>query len=83
MTKDYIQKVLDNLEQCDDMHDRCDYLIEHSDITYLLEYINTIENALQEINKLVNAQHIASIEARLMIKDILNNIYPEKIKFRY
>lgn len=31
------------LEKCDDKHNRCDYLMEHDEITYLLEYINKLE----------------------------------------
>lgn len=38
-----ITRLLDRLRDCDDMHERCDYLMEHDEITYLLEYIHDIE----------------------------------------
>lgn len=39
-----VKETLDKLEQCDDLHNRCDYLMEHSEITYLLEYIKGLQD---------------------------------------
>ena len=38
-----VYDLLLKLEQCDDKHNRCDYLMEHNEITYLLEYIEMLE----------------------------------------
>lgn len=38
-----VYDLLLKLEQCDDKHNRCDYLMEHDEITYLLEYIEMLE----------------------------------------
>lgn len=55
--------------------------ISNADYTDMVTTIGNLqqENAelkksLQEINKLVNADHVASIEARLIIKDILEKL---------
>ena len=34
-----VEDTLNKLKQCDDFHNRCDCLLEHSEITYLLDYI--------------------------------------------
>ena len=39
-----IYDLLLKLKQCDDKHNRCDYLMEHDEITYLLEYIEMLED---------------------------------------
>lgn len=39
-----VYDLLLKLEQCDDFHNRCDYLMEHSEITYLLEYIRQLQD---------------------------------------
>ena len=46
-----VYDLLLKLEQCDDRHNRCDYLIEHDEITYMLEYI---EEKDKEIERLKN-----------------------------
>lgn len=38
-----VEDTLNKLRQCDDYHHRCDCLLEHSEITYLLEYIQEQE----------------------------------------
>jgi len=38
-----VEDILNKLKQCDDFHNRCDCLLEHSEITYLLEYIKEQE----------------------------------------
>lgn len=40
---DIVYDLLLKLKECDDFHNRCDYLLEHSEITYLLEYIKELE----------------------------------------
>ena len=44
-----IKEVLEKLKQCDDFHNRCDFLMEHSEITYMLDYITNLQ---QENKKL-------------------------------
>ena len=48
------------------------------DIKVLQEENNRYVELLKEINRLVNADHVASIEARLIIKDLLNDLNLEK-----
>lgn len=38
-----VYDLLLKLEECDDKHNRCDYLLEHDEITYLLEYIKKLQ----------------------------------------
>ena len=44
-----IKELLEKLKQCDDFHNRCDFLMEHSEITYMLDYITNLQ---QENKKL-------------------------------
>lgn len=42
----FTRKLLNNLELCDSLHNNCDYLLDHSDIDLLLDYIKRLENAI-------------------------------------
>ena len=53
-----INELLEKLKQCDDFHNRCDFLMEHSEITYMLDYITK----LQKENKKLENQIDKSIE---------------------
>lgn len=46
-----VEDTLNKLKQCDDFHNRCDCLLEHSEITYLLEYIQQKENIINELEE--------------------------------
>lgn len=48
------------------------------DIKTLREENDKYIKVLKEIDRLVNADHVASIEARLIIKDLLNDLDLEK-----
>ena len=61
-----IPTILQKLTDCDDYHKRCDCLLEHDEITYLLEYIDALERNLHQerknileikyvVNKTINA----------------------------
>jgi len=50
MTKTVYDLLL-KLEQCDDFHNRCDYLMEHDEITYLLEYITDLRKRIEKLNE--------------------------------
>ena len=52
-----IKELLEKLKQCDDFHNRCDFLMEHSEITYMLDYITK----LQQENKQLK-EHIEKYE---------------------
>ena len=47
MKNSIVEDLLEKLKQCDDFHNRCDYLLEHDETTYLLDYITN----LQKTNK--------------------------------
>ena len=42
--------IIEKLKKCDDFRDRCDYLMEHDEITYLLDYITNLQQENQELN---------------------------------
>lgn len=50
MTK-ILYDLLLKLEQCDDKHNRCDYLMEHDEITYLLDYITNLEKRNENLKE--------------------------------
>lgn len=43
-----VEDTLNKLKQCDDFHNRCDCLLEHSEITYLLEYIKELNDKIED-----------------------------------
>ena len=49
-----IKELLEKLKQCDDFHNRCDFLMEHSEITYMLDYITNLQQENQRLQKLIN-----------------------------
>ena len=51
MTEEIIKELLEKLKQCDDFHNRCDFLMEHSEITYMLDYIINLQQLKERINK--------------------------------
>ena len=54
MNKEIIKELLEKLKQCDDFHNRCDFLMEHSEITYMLNYITNLQQENQELKELIN-----------------------------
>lgn len=38
-----VNDLLNRLRECDDFHKRCDYLLDHAEITHLLDYIEHIQ----------------------------------------
>ena len=46
-----VYELILKLEQCDDKHNRCDYLLEHDEITYLLEYITKLQQENKQLKK--------------------------------
>lgn len=49
MNKEIIKELLEKLKQCDDFHNRCDFLMEHSEITYILDYITNLQQENQKL----------------------------------
>ena len=51
---------------------------DYTDMNVIIENLqkenNELKESLKEINRLVNADHVASIEVRLLVKDILEKI---------
>jgi len=45
------EDVIKKLRSCDDFHNRCDCLLEHGEITYLLEYIDRLKLLLEDSYK--------------------------------
>lgn len=77
-----VQEILEKLRKCDDFHNRCDYLMEHDEITYLLEYINNLNQKVKDIIDCINYyavededfSKIYNIEETELMK-ILNKFY--------
>ena len=38
-----VNDLLNKLRECDDFHKRCDYLLDHAEITHLLDYIEHLQ----------------------------------------
>ena len=49
-----IKELLEKLKLCDDFHNRCDFLMEHSEITYMLDYITNLQQENQELKEVIN-----------------------------
>ena len=49
-----INELLEKLKQCDDFHNRCDFLMEHSEITYMLDYITKSQQENQKLKERIN-----------------------------
>ena len=49
-----IQELLEKLKQCDDFHNRCDFLMEHSEITYMLDYITNLQQENKKLKERIN-----------------------------
>ena len=49
-----INELLKKLKLCDDYHNRCDFLMEHSEITYMLDYITKLQQENKELKKQID-----------------------------
>ena len=49
-----IKELLEKLKQCDDFHNRCDFLMEHSEITYMLDYITNLQQENKQLKERIN-----------------------------
>ena len=54
MSEEMIKELLEKLKQCDDFHNRCDFLMEHSEITYMLDYITNLQQENKELKERIN-----------------------------
>ena len=54
MSEIIINELLEKLKQCDDFHNRCDFLMEHSEITYMLDYITKWQQENKELQERIN-----------------------------
>ena len=65
-----INELLEKLKLCDDYHNRCDFLMEHSEITYMLSYITNLQQENQELKK-ENKRLYKTIEELSQYEDII------------
>ena len=54
MSEEIIKELLEKLKQCDDFHNRCDFLMEHSEITYMLDYITNLLQENKQLKERIN-----------------------------
>lgn len=45
------EKLIENIRNCDSLHDNCDFLLDHSDCDDLIECIEQLENKNKELKK--------------------------------
>ena len=57
-----IKELLEKLKQCDDFHNRCDFLMEHSEITYMLDYITNLLQENQRLKKQLEEYKLITID---------------------
>ena len=53
MSEEMIKELLEKLKQCDDFHNRCDFLMEHSEITYMLDYITNLQQENKKYQEVI------------------------------
>ena len=51
--QEMIKELLEKLKQCDDFHNRCDFLMEHSEITYMLDYITNLQQESKKYKEVI------------------------------
>ena len=54
MNEEMIKELLEKLKQCDDFHNRCDFLMEHSEITYMLDYITSLQQENEQLKEIID-----------------------------
>lgn len=67
-----VNDIINKLKDCDDFHNRCDCLLEHDEITYLLEYIEELQERIDEaIEYMPNLRRMSSYDKDEKIDDLL------------
>ena len=64
-----VNDIINKLKDCDDFHNRCDCLLEHDEITYLLEYIEELK-ADNNKNKKIIYNAIDYIDQAYILKAV-------------
>ena len=54
MSEEMIKELLEKLKQCDDFHNRCDFLMENDEITYMLDYITNLQQENLKLKEVIN-----------------------------
>ena len=49
-----VENLLKEMEKCNSKNNRCDYLLEHSEIDYLLEYIDQLQQENQKHKEIID-----------------------------
>ena len=49
-----VENLLKEMEKCNSKNNRCDYLLEHSEIDYLLEYIDQLQQENQKYKEVID-----------------------------
>lgn len=53
-----VQSIINNIRQCDDFHNRCDYLLEHDEATHLIEYITELEETNKQLSSSMDKEEL-------------------------
>ena len=72
MNEEMIKELLEKLKQCDDFHNRCDFLMEHSEITYMLDYITNLQQENKQLKSIIKILIIEyDLEPTKYVKNLL------------
>ncbi len=68
-----VENLLKEMEKCNSKNNRCDYLLEHSEIDYLLEYIDQLQQENQKYKEVID-------KAIDLLDNYQNNLYSKKAR---
>ena len=67
-----VENIISNIRECDDFHNRCDYLLEHDEATYLIEEMDRLKEIEQE-HKKINGELRDTISKSLKLIETWDN----------
>jgi len=72
LNKIFIEELISKIRQTDDFHNRCDCLLEHSETTKLIEYLDTILDERENLIHIVANKIIDNYDIESPLKEELN-----------
>ena len=78
-----VENLLKEMEKCNFKNNRCDYLLEHSEIDYLLEYIDQLQQEIQKYKEVIEKLKDAIKECWYMdSENIGEQVFLKKIELQ-
>lgn len=79
LTKERQLNLLKEISKCRSIDNNCDYLLEHSDCDYLIDYINYLQQENKELKEELRQIKTEPLTNRISrIDSVVANIYREK-----